>query len=134
VDLDFITIGDELERQEKLKLIGNHFTIQELVSAELHADNIIDYGMIVHQKKMFRELIQLAGDLAADAYACDPEAISKAEATLCRVAQGKTEDRMKLIDDLLDEHMAKIDAMTDDKDGRYTGIPTGFRDIDRLLG
>src|SRR2546421_12545145 len=65
---DFITICDDLERNNKLEQVGGASYIASLIDRVPTSGNVEYYGHIVERTATYRRLVHAAGEIAARAY------------------------------------------------------------------
>jgi replicative DNA helicase len=132
---DFITICDELERQNKLETIGGASYITSLVNMVPTSGNVEYYGRIVERTAILRRLIQAAGDIAAIAYQeSDAEvALDKAEQLIFNISQNHSRSDFSSLGEIITGYMEKLEQLHERR-GTIIGVPTGFSDLDRLTG
>ncbi len=132
---DFITICDELERQNKLESVGGASYITSLINQVPTSGNVEYYGRIVERTAILRRLIHAAGQIAAMAYEeVDADvALDKAEQLIFNIGQRHSRSDFSRLRDLLSEYMNKLDLLHERR-GTIVGVPTGFTDLDRLTG
>jgi len=134
--IDFLTVCDELERREQLDQVGGPAFITSLVNAvptSIHAEH---YARIVERAATRRRLLDAAGQIAALAYqeADDiDEVVDRAEQVLFGVSERRISKELVPIRQILSEYYDRIEYLTSHQ-GEVIGIPTGFNDIDKLLG
>ncbi len=134
--IDLLTVCDELERREQLNEVGGVAYITTLVNAvptSIHAEH---YARIVERTATRRRLIDAAGQIAALAYqeAEDvDEVVDRAEQVLFGVSERRISRELVPIKQILSEYYDRIEYLTRHR-GEMIGIPTGFTDIDKLLG
>ena len=134
--IDFVTLCDELERREQLAEIGGAAYITSLINATPTALNVEHYGRIVERTATLRRLIGAAGEIAALAYEDTDdvdEVVDRAEQILFGVSQQRIARDMVPIRDVVSEYYDRIDYLYQHK-GETIGVPTGFRNIDKILG
>jgi replicative DNA helicase len=134
--VDFVTLCDELERRQQLAEIGGPAYITSLINATPTALNVEYYGHIVERTSTLRRLIGAAGEIAALAYEDTDdvgETVDRAEQILFGVSQRRTTRDLMPIRDVVSEYYDRIDYLYRHK-GETIGVPTGFRNIDKLLG
>ena len=88
--IDFVTLCDELERQEQLEEIGGAAYITRLINAVPSAIHVESYGRIVEHAAIRRRLINAATEIAQLAYreAEDiDQTVDQAEQALFNVSQ-----------------------------------------------
>ncbi len=134
--IDFLTVCDELERRGQLDEIGGPAFITTLINAvptSIHAEH---YARIVERTATRRRLIEAAGQIAALAYqeAEDvDEVVDRAEQVLFGVSERRISRELVPIKQILSEYYDRIEYLTRHR-GEMIGIPTGFNDLDKLLG
>jgi replicative DNA helicase len=134
--IDFLTVCDELDRQGQLDEVGGPAFVTSLINAvptSVHAEH---YARIVERTATRRRLLQTAGDIAALAYqeAEDvEEVVDRAEQLLFGVSERRISRELVPIKQILSEYYDRIEYLTRHR-GEVIGIPTGFNDIDKLLG
>ena len=134
--IDFLTVVDELDRREQLDQVGGAAFITTLINAvptSIHAEH---YARIVERAATRRRLLEAAGQIAALAYqeADDvEEVVDRAEQTLFGVSERRISRELVPIKQVLSDYYDRIEYLTRHQ-GEVIGIPTGFADIDKLLG
>lgn len=134
--VDLVTLCDELERRERLAEVGGAAYITSLINATPTALNVEHYGHIVERTSTLRRLIGAAGEIAALAYQDTDdvdEVVDRAEQILFGVSQRRVARDLVPIRDVISEYYDRVDYLYRHK-GETIGIPTGFRNIDKLLG
>jgi replicative DNA helicase len=134
--IDFLTICDELERRQQLDEVGGAALITALINAvptSIHAEH---YARIIERSATRRRLIDAAGQIAALAYqeADDvDEVVDRAEQVLFGVSERRVSRELVPVRQVLSEYYDRIEYLTRHQD-EMLGIPTGFTDIDKILG
>jgi replicative DNA helicase len=134
--VDFVTLCDELERRERLVEMGGAAYLTSLINLTPTALNIEYYAHIVERTSTLRRLIGAAGEIAALAYEDTDdvdEVVDRAEQILFGVSQRRISRDMQPIRDLVSEYYDRIDYLYQHK-GETIGVPTGFRNLDKILG
>jgi replicative DNA helicase len=134
--VDFVTLCDELERRERLAELGGAAYLTSLVSSTPTALNIEHYAHIVERTSTLRRLIGAAGEIAALAYEDTDDVggvVDQAEQILFGVSQRQIARDMKPIRDVVSDYYDRIDYLYQHK-GETIGVPTGFRNLDKMLG
>ncbi len=134
--LDLLTLTDELRRREQLEEIGGEAVIIGLVNAVPTSVNAAHYGRIVEAASTRRQLINAASAIANLAYE-EAEDISividRAEQALFSVSEERTTRDLIPISQIARDYLERIEALTE-RGEDIIGVPTGFSDLDRLLG
>ena len=135
--LNQVTVAHELSLQGRLEALGGTSYLGHLVAivpTSVHAEH---YARIVHRTSIMRQIIRAGGDIASIGYEGGPDAdlsLGKAEEVLYRIRSGRGSRDFSHIREVLDTYMEES-AAVHDPDGRHLApIPTGFADIDKLLG
>ncbi len=134
--VDLLTVCDELERREQLDEVGGTVFVTSLVNAvptSIHAEH---YARIIERAATRRRLIDAAGQIAALGYqeADDVgEVVDRAEQLLFGVSERRISRDLVPIKQVLSDYYDRIEYLTRHQ-GEVIGIPTGFADIDGLLG
>jgi replicative DNA helicase len=134
--VDFLTVCDELERRGRLNEVGGAAFITSLINAVPTSIHVEHYARIVERTGTRRRLIDAAGQIAGLAYqeADDvEEVVDHAEQILFGVSERRISRELVPIKAVLSEYYDRIEYLTRHR-GEMIGIPTGFTDMDRLLG
>ncbi|MBO2537649.1 MULTISPECIES: replicative DNA helicase [Rummeliibacillus] len=132
--IDVITVTEELSSHNELEDVGGISYITEIANAVPTAANVGHYAQIVSEKALLRRLIRVATKIVEDGYTREDEVdtlLSEAESRVMEVANRKNAGDFKHVKDVLVETYANVEHLQNRK-GDITGIPTGFRDLDRL--
>jgi replicative DNA helicase len=134
---DSVTIIDELERQNKLDAVGGPGYIVALINQVPTSANIVYYARIVEQMAIFRRLIKVGGEIAQLGYAADDAtvALDQAERSLFELSQRYLQAQSSDVgmSEAMNAYMDILQERYENR-GRVIGVPTGYMDLDRLLG
>jgi len=134
--VDFVTLCDELERNDRLEELGGAAYITRLINVVPTSIHVEYYGHIVERAAIRRRLIRAAGEIAALGYqeAEDvDEVVDRAERILFSVSQRRLTRDLLPIRQVISEYYDRIDFLYRHGD-EFIGVPTGFPRLDRLLG
>src|SRR5229473_1104992 len=134
--IDYHSTADSLSQQGAYEASGGLLYLSELNLATPSAAHIEHYGRIVERTSIMRQLIAKAQTIAEIAYRDNlaPEvALEKAEQLIYGIAEKRVTRDFRSLKDVLTEYMEQIEALQDGEATRY-GIPTGYMDLDKLLG
>lgn len=134
--LDLITLTEELRRQEQLDEVGGEAYIISLINAVPTAINAVSYGRLVEATAIRRKLIAAASAIANLAYdeAEDVNVvIDRAEQTLFSISEQRTTRDLVPVKQIARDLLERIEQLHERGDD-IIGVPTGFTDLDRLLG
>jgi replicative DNA helicase len=134
---DIDNVWDEIERQDISEKID--ISHAELVKWAGYSCNemgyVGDYAAIVIRDATHRRLAQAAAEIAASAYARDDDAVERAEKLIYEIAVGANSDRIPTFAEALDNYMADLDKRIEErKQGIANGLPTGFTELDKVIG
>lgn len=134
--IDIITLGEELERHNQLAEVGGAAYLTRLINTvptSLHAEA---YGRLVEREAMRRRLLEAATQVAKLAYddARDiTEVVNDAETAIFAVSERRLTKDMAPIKEAISQYYDRIKYLFEHRD-EILGVPTGFIDLDRLLG
>ncbi len=134
--IDLLTVSEELERQGRLEEVGGPAYLTALINnvpTSLHAEA---YGRIVEETATRRRLLQAANQIARLAYQTDTtveEVVNESEKAVFGVSERRLTHQLQPIKHILSEYYDRIDYLARHQD-ETIGVPTGFIDLDRLLG
>jgi len=133
---DPVTVADELRRVDLLEAIGGTGTLIALQAATPATGNAGRYARIVEELSLLRRMIGVASEIAEIGYAVPEDvtqALDRSESLLFKVAQRRVTDTTRSLNDLMDGTLERLKALYERGDV-ITGVPTGFFDLDHLLG
>jgi replicative DNA helicase len=133
--VDAITLVDELERKGELEDIGGRVRIHELAALVPAAANAGHYARIVREMATLRGLMRAGSEIARlgmDRAGEDAtELVDRAEQIVFDLSQARVAGDFSHIEELLKESFERITALYE-SGADITGIPSGFRDLDKL--
>ena len=133
---DFLTLCNTLEQRGELEAVGGPAYITSLIGAVPTAIHVEHYARIVELAALRRRLIDAAGQIARLAYEEDrdiEEVIDRAEALLFEVTERREQRDLVPLKRLLSSYLDRIEYLQAHRD-EMIGLPTGFIDLDKLLG
>lgn len=133
IPADFLTICDELHRQNRMDEIGGAGVVTSLINEVPTSGNALFYAQIVARCARHRRLIHAASQMVALAYAEEENAMERAEQLLYGVQTQHTGRDFSSAGSIVNDCLTDLLAI---QDGTRTmvGVPTGFSDIDHMLG
>jgi len=132
---DLVTVANELERRGHLTEVGGDAYLLSLVNRVPTSAHVEHYARIVEQTAVRRRLIKAAGEIAALAYRETEdvrETIDQAERILFQVSQRQMERDLVPVGKILSDYFDEIEYLYQHR-GQFSGLPTGFVDLDKLL-
>ncbi len=133
-EIDVITLPEELRRMKKLDDVGGIEYILSLPNLVATAANIEYHANIVAEKALARNLITTCTDLTAAAYDGEKEPedlLDDAERRILQLSENKNRGDFSPVGAVVEETLDKITKLYENK-ADLTGLPTGFRDLDRM--
>jgi replicative DNA helicase len=125
-----------MERREQLEDIGGAAYVTHLINAVPSAIHVESYGHIVEQAAIRRRLINAASRIAQLAYQEDKDidhTVDQAEQALFSVSQRRITRDLAPAQEIIRRYYERIEYLYDHQE-EALGVPTGFVDLDRLLG
>lgn len=134
--LDIVTLNAELARKEKLEDVGGEPYIIGLINSVPTSLNVKEYAEIVHGRALNRKMILAASAIANLAYEEEDSgmALSQAEELLFNIrAEENGYFPQGLAKEWASEYMEEVERLAE-LEGELAGLPSGFIDMDRILG
>ena len=134
--IDLLTVGEQLDSQGRLVEVGGHAYLTGLINnvpSSIHAEA---YGHMVEEAATRRRLLEAANRIARLAHQSDAlleDVVNEAEKAVFGVSEQRLPHQLQPIRQVLSEYYDRIDYLARHKD-ETIGVPTGFIDLDRLLG
>lgn len=132
--LDLITLTDELKRLKVLDKVGGAAYLAQLAESVPTAANILHYARIVKEKALLRQLISAATEIITDCYKEEEdieELLDRAEQLIFSISEYRIRPSFYPIREILKETFKVIERLYERKE-LVTGVPSGFKDLDRL--
>jgi replicative DNA helicase len=132
--VDVITAVDALRKQGTLEEVGGPLYLRDLVDEVPTPAGAAHYARIVSDAALRRRLIGAAAGIMDLSYGGGPDAdqiADDAEQRIYDVARREDAEDTAILRDLVDQAMLDLEAIQN-RESAYTGLPTGFRDLDDL--
>ena len=132
--IDLVTITTLLADEKHLDDIGGVSYLTDLAGSVPTAANIGYYSKIVEEKALLRRLIQTATNIVTTTYNSEDDvedALNEAEKNILAVSSRSNTGAFQAIKDVLIDVYDNIERLHQSS-GDVTGIPTGYRDLDRM--
>ncbi|TVR20562.1 MAG: replicative DNA helicase [Anaerolineaceae bacterium] len=133
---DLVTVQSELQALGVLKEVGGAPYLMQLVNSTPTSVHGEVYGRIVERLSIRRRLMATADEiraLAANEEMNVEQVASEAEAKLFGVTDRQTKRDFVTMNEAVNEYFNLIEYMMEIDDAKM-GVPSGFRDLDALLG
>ena len=136
---DAVTLRGEFEHNGVLEEVGGTAYLAQLVTAMVGIINAGDYGRVVYDTWLRRQLIDIGETVVNNAFGADPELdgvkqIQAGEEQLYQLATaGRSDDRMVPFEAALTSAIKAAEAAFK-RSGHVAGLSTGLRDLDNKMG
>jgi replicative DNA helicase len=133
--VDILTLSEQLKSGGQLDVVGGASFLTELTNFVPTAAHLEQYAQIVAEKSIRRRLINASQDIASISYDENKslqELIEEAETRLFEVSQRHVRQDITSLESILGESFDRLDDLHRNKGG-LRGIPTGLKDLDKLL-
>ncbi|WP_245592089.1 replicative DNA helicase [Clostridiisalibacter paucivorans] len=130
--VDLITLSEELKKRDTLESVGGTIYLANLSDSVYTTANIKQYSEIVEEKSILRRLIKASNEIISEGYSDSKDinlVIDFAEKKIFDITQKKSHDGFAPIKTVLLDSFNRIEELYE-SEGGYTGLPTGFIDLD----
>lgn len=134
--IDFITLTEELRHQNRMEEVGGESHLIGLINVVPTSVNARSYGRVVEAASTRRKLISAASKIANLAYDEAEEialVIDRSEQALFGVSEQRTTRDLVPVKQIARDYLDRIEELRERGDD-IIGVPTGFNDLDRILG
>lgn len=134
--IDLVTLTNQLEKTTQLEAVGGRVYLAEIVNSTPTSANVEHYAKIVAEKALLRKLINAASTIAEMGYKEEQgvsDILDKAESIVFKISQSQQHREFTSIKEILADSFERIDEIHRNK-GMVSGIATGYKDLDNLLG
>jgi replicative DNA helicase len=131
---DLVTVTNALKAKGDLEAVGGASYLAALVDGVPTAANIASYARIVREKSVLRQLIQGATDIVSRGFEEQgnvEEFLDDAERVIFEIAQRRVRPGFASLRDIVRDSFKAIEVLYEKK-ALVTGVPTGFKDLDRI--
>jgi replicative DNA helicase len=132
--VDLITLSDFLKARGELDAVGGAAYLASLADLVPTAANIVYYARIVREKAILRHLISAATEIATRGFEDQgnvDEFLDKAEKIIFDIAEKKIKSSFMSIGEMMKDSIKTVEKLYERKE-MVTGVPTGFKDLDKL--
>ncbi len=136
---DAVTLRHEFEHTGELAEVGGPAYLTQLLTAMVGIVNAGEYGKLIHDLWIRRQLIELGETVVNDAFGADAEVagkeqIEKAEQALFNLATEKASEGGAISFEKALTRAVEVAAAALERGGGVSGLPSGLRDMDAKLG
>jgi len=134
---DAVTVTEWFEAHGKADQIDGGSYVNQLTSSTPSAANVKAYAEIVREKSVLRQLIDVGSEITSGVFASDgrdsKEQLEAAERKIFAIAEQGMRAGLDFVtvQETIKEAIEKIQELHE-FEGEITGIPTGFKDFDKL--
>ncbi len=131
---DLVTITNILKNKGELEAVGGASFLATLVDETPTAAHIAHYAKIIREKSILRRLIEGATDIVSRGYADEggvEEFLDEAERIIFEVASSRIQQSFVPVKDVVKSSFKTIEQLYEKKE-LITGVPSGFKDLDRI--
>src|SRR4030043_1981711 len=132
--IDLITLTNELQKKNQLEVIGGASYLASLIDLVPTAANIEYYAKIVKEKAVLRNLIHTSTDIITRSYEYleDVETLlDEAEQAIFQISGSRVRPSFYPIRDVVKSSFKTLERLYEKKE-LVTGVPSGFKELDRL--
>ncbi|HUK41188.1 MAG TPA: DnaB-like helicase N-terminal domain-containing protein, partial [Candidatus Acidoferrales bacterium] len=132
--IDLVTLTQRLQDKNQLEEVGGPAYLSELVARVPTTANVEYYIEIVWEKHLQRQLISAAHDVIVRSFEQQDDVktwVDEVEKQIFEITAEKSATGARPVRDMIKDAMASIEKLYDQRGG-VTGVPTGFRDFDRM--
>jgi replicative DNA helicase len=133
--IDAVTVAEELRRAGELEKVGGVAYLTRLVDVVPVTSNVDHYAAIVDENARRRDLIRAGAAVTSIAFDLDDEihsVMDRAEQSVLSVAERRASQHMLEVGPLFSTVLEQIEKL-EEQGSEVTGLPTGFRDLDKKL-
>ncbi|MBP8234307.1 MAG: replicative DNA helicase [Rhizorhabdus sp.] len=133
-----VTLKTLFDRDEALQELGGASYLARLAGAAITIINVVEYGRLIHDLAVRRELIRVGEEMVNNAYDAALEVaanrqIEQAEAKLFALAEtGRSDRGFVSFKESIRQSLERAEAALGS--GGVSGITCGMADVDRMLG
>lgn len=132
--IDTLTVSEKLKEKNLLDQCGGMSYIADLSNSVPTSANVSYYAKMIKDKSQLRSLMMVASqihELATSGSDDVQTIVDKAESMIFKIAETRNKGNLADIKTLLKHTFDIIESRIKNK-GVYTGIPSGFKDLDNL--
>ncbi len=135
IPIDHVSVADRLEASGELDQAGGKPYLLDVTQVVPTAANALRYAQIVKRTAMLRQLIGAATQIVTWGFDAPDDidaVIEDAERVIFEVTSKRVESSFRPMEELLQLGFHQLEELFERKE-HVTGVPTGFKDLDRLL-
>ena len=133
-EIDLLTLKEELDRTGAAEKAGGTSYLTSLIDAVPDVANVEHYARIVKEKSTLRRLIRAGQKMVRDGVSQEKSAeelLGSATGEIFDIAEDAIRGDFTEIEEIV-KHNLEIIEQARDNQGILSGLPTGFRELDRM--
>ena len=133
--IDITTVYSALKQRKTADMVGGMTYLSRLMDEAIVPSNAKYYAETVLEKSKMRQLIDEAESIRDSAYSSElppDDILDNAEQRILEIAHRSQRTSYVDINDVIFENIRQLQEL--EKGTTEKGIPTGFRDVDKILG
>ena len=131
--VDALSVGEYFSAKNQLENIGGREYLNDLMMDTMLTSNVEYYANIIKENATKRQLISAGSTIIEETFK-NPESkisLETAEKLIFEIAQQKSSSQMEALSSLLYETMEQLEYRCTNR-GSYTGVPSGFYELDAM--
>ena len=132
--IDMVTLTQRLQDKNQLEAVGGPTYLADLLMSVPSITNLEHYITIVTEKCMLRKLITASVDIVGKCFEEQDNVVAwmdKVEQDIFKITSERSSSQTLAMNELIKNVMSSVEQLYDKKGG-ITGLPTGYRDFDKL--
>ena len=134
--VDYITVLDKLQSTSDTDNSNFKSYLLDLAQIVPSVSNVEFYADIVKDKYNIRNLVSTARTIIDDASSGDvssSDLLNSAEQKIFDIRRGKETQGLQRVNEIVVQTFDRLDELNSRTDEEYSGVPTGIRDLDRVI-
>lgn len=131
---DLVTVNALLEKKGLLDKVGGSSYLSLIVDTIPTSANVASYAKFVREKSLLRQMISVGTEIVSKCHQPDNDAsdlLDQAESLVFALSEKKQSQGFTAVKDLVKSSYKMIETLFENK-SEITGLPTGFKDLDKL--
>jgi len=133
--IDYLTVTSLLKERGQIEDVGGSSYVASLVETVISPSHIVDYASAIKRKKISRDLIATANDIAEMGMSENEDidvVLDEAERRIYSISKHSMKSGFVAVKSTLEDAYDRIERIHKG-DGSLRGVPTGFVDLDAKL-
>ncbi len=133
--IDIVSVTNRLKEKKQLSEVGGASYLASLINMVPTSSHVVMYAKIVQQKRILRDLISTSYEIGEMAWKEDKDVdvlLDEAEQRLFQITQKSLRQEFLPLKPMLSKAFERIE-MLQQGEKQFSGIPTGFTELDKKL-